>query len=125
MFLVDQRGLPLVARISGAQVHDSRLLIPLMDAIRAVPGLPGRARKRPVNYMRIARTRHGHIALGCAGEVSSHVSLGTVSSRVKGLAAGVGSLNAPLVGFTAFEDCAFATSAAPTFIKPSFLSHAR
>jgi transposase len=47
--LVDQRGLPLVARISGAQVHDSRLLIPLVDAIPAVPGLPGRARKRPVN----------------------------------------------------------------------------
>jgi transposase len=48
--LVDQRGLPLVARISGAQVHDSRLLIPLMDAIPAVPGLPGRARKRPVKH---------------------------------------------------------------------------
>jgi transposase len=45
---VDQRGLPLVARISGAQVHDSRLLIPLMEAIPAVPGLPGRARKRHV-----------------------------------------------------------------------------
>jgi transposase len=48
--LVDQRALPLVARISGAQVHDSRLLIALMDAIPAVPGLPGRARKRPVKH---------------------------------------------------------------------------
>jgi transposase len=45
--LVDQRGLPLVARISGAQVHDSRLLIPLMSAVPAVAGLPGRAPKRP------------------------------------------------------------------------------
>ena len=27
--LVDQRGLPLVASISGTQVHDSRMLIPL------------------------------------------------------------------------------------------------
>lgn len=45
--LVDQRGLPLVARISGAQVHDSRLLVPLMTAIPALAGLPGRARKRP------------------------------------------------------------------------------
>lgn len=45
--LVDQRGLPLVAQISGAQVHDSRLLIPLVKAIPAVKGLSGRARKRP------------------------------------------------------------------------------
>jgi transposase len=45
--LVDQRGLPLVAQISGAQVHDSQLLIPLMSAIPTVTGLPGRARKRP------------------------------------------------------------------------------
>jgi transposase len=45
--LVDQRGLPLVAQISGAQVHDSRLLIPIMEAISAVKGLPSRPRKRP------------------------------------------------------------------------------
>lgn len=45
--LVDQRGLPLVAQSSGANVHDSRLLIPMLTAIPAVPGLPGRARKRP------------------------------------------------------------------------------
>ena len=45
--LVDQRGLPLVARLSGAQVHDSRLLIPLVGAIPAVKGLSGQARKRP------------------------------------------------------------------------------
>jgi transposase len=45
--LVGQRGLPLVAQISGAQVHDSRLLIPMITAIPAMAGLPGRARKRP------------------------------------------------------------------------------
>ena len=45
--LVDRRGLPLVARISGAQVHDSRLFIPLVSAIPSVAGLPGRFRKRP------------------------------------------------------------------------------
>jgi transposase len=45
--LVDQRGLPLVAQISGAQVHDSQLLIPVVEAIPAIKGLSGRARKRP------------------------------------------------------------------------------
>ncbi len=37
--LVDQRGLPLVAQISKAEVDDSRLPIPLIESIRAVKGL--------------------------------------------------------------------------------------
>jgi transposase len=45
--LVNQRGLPLVAQISGAKIHDSRLLIPLVESIPAVRSLSGRARKRP------------------------------------------------------------------------------
>ena len=47
--LVDERGLPLEAEISGAQVHDSRFLIPLVESIPAVKGLAGRARKRPAS----------------------------------------------------------------------------
>ncbi len=34
--LVDERGLPLVAQISGVQIHDSRFLIPLVESIPAV-----------------------------------------------------------------------------------------
>jgi transposase len=45
--LVDERGLPLVAQISGAQVHDSRFLIPLVESIPSVKGLAGRSRIRP------------------------------------------------------------------------------
>ena len=45
--LVDEHGLPKVARISGAQVHDSRFLIPLIESVPAVKGLAGRARKHP------------------------------------------------------------------------------
>lgn len=44
--LVDERRLPLVAQILGAQVHDSRFLIPLVESISAVKGLAGDARKR-------------------------------------------------------------------------------
>ena len=44
---MDDRGLPLVAQISGAQVHGSRFLIPLVESIPAVAGLAGRDRKRP------------------------------------------------------------------------------
>lgn len=45
--LVDQRGLSLVRSISGAQVHDSRMLIPLLEAAPSVSGLAGRPCKRP------------------------------------------------------------------------------
>lgn len=34
--LLDERGLPLVARISGAEVHDSRFLIRFVESIPAV-----------------------------------------------------------------------------------------
>lgn len=46
--LVVERGLTLVAWISGAQLPDSRFLMRLVDSIPAVNGLAGRARKRPV-----------------------------------------------------------------------------
>ena len=46
-FLMDERGLPLVARISGAQVHNSRSLIPLVKSLAAVRGLASRTCKRP------------------------------------------------------------------------------
>ena len=37
--IVDQRGLPLVVQISGANVHDSQLLCPLVNALPLVAGL--------------------------------------------------------------------------------------
>ena len=45
--LVDRNGIPLAALISPANWHDSRLLEPLLDAIRPIKGLWGRPRKRP------------------------------------------------------------------------------
>jgi hypothetical protein len=44
--LVDQRGLPLVASISGDQVHDCRMLFPLLEVVPSVAGLAGRSPKR-------------------------------------------------------------------------------
>ena len=45
--VVDARGIPLVILVSGANRHDSMMFEKCMDAIPAVAGLPGRARKRP------------------------------------------------------------------------------
>ncbi|MBK4739008.1 IS5 family transposase [Noviherbaspirillum pedocola] len=45
--IVDQRGLPLVVQISGANVHDSQMLCPLINALPLVAGLSGHPRRRP------------------------------------------------------------------------------
>jgi transposase len=48
--LVDAQGVPLAARISAANVHDSKLLEPVVDAVPPIwrpVGEPGRPRRRP------------------------------------------------------------------------------
>jgi transposase len=48
--LVDRSGVPLVVRHSAANVHDSRMLETMLDAVspmRRLRGRPGRPRKRP------------------------------------------------------------------------------
>jgi len=70
----------------------------------------------------IGRTLREHIGLGCADEVSQHVSLDMVWSPAKGLADGVGLLNAPWDGYTAFADCASGMSGEQTSIRHSLRS---
>jgi transposase len=48
--LVERQGIPLAVQLSAANVHDSRLLEPLVDAVQPIrrpTGQPGRPRKRP------------------------------------------------------------------------------
>jgi transposase len=48
--LVDRNGIPLAVRLSAANVHDSQLLEPVVDAVPPIVGprgRPGRPRKRP------------------------------------------------------------------------------
>jgi transposase len=45
--LVDANGVPLALLLSPANVHDSRLLEPLLDAVPAIRQCAGRPRKRP------------------------------------------------------------------------------
>src|SRR5437588_2167943 len=49
-FLVDRQGVPLAVQLTAANVHDSKLLEPLVDAVQPIrrpTGEPGRSRKRP------------------------------------------------------------------------------
>ena len=43
----DANGIPLAATLTGANEHDVTQMIPLVDAIPAVRGKPGRPRRRP------------------------------------------------------------------------------
>jgi transposase len=45
--MCDRTGLPLSALISAANVHDSRLLVPLLDSYAPIPAARGRPRHRP------------------------------------------------------------------------------
>jgi len=45
--VVDRTGIPLAARLTAANVHDSMVFEALLDAIPAIKGLWGRPRQRP------------------------------------------------------------------------------
>jgi Transposase DDE domain len=48
--LVDRQGVPLAVQLSAANVHDSKLFVPLVDAVEPIgrpTGEPGRPRQRP------------------------------------------------------------------------------
>lgn len=44
---MDRSGLPLAVLLSGANVHDKKMAMPVVDAIPAVRGSRGRPRRRP------------------------------------------------------------------------------
>ena len=45
--IADANGIPLAVRLTGANAHDVTQLQPLVEAIPAVRGKPGRPRRRP------------------------------------------------------------------------------
>lgn len=46
--IVDRNGIPLAVTVSGANVHDSKMMLPTIDAIEPIrTGRPGRPRQRP------------------------------------------------------------------------------
>ena len=49
--MVDARGVPLAAKLTGANRHDSTQLLPLVDAIPPVRGKPGAPLRKPGSVM--------------------------------------------------------------------------
>lgn len=118
--VVDQLGLPLATCISGAQVQDSRLLVPLDKAILAIGDCQAELVNDQGSCMPIAPTLLKHIELSCV-DTGSQQGLGaTAWSHASGLADGDGLWRERLVGSTGFADFAYALSAEPTFTRHSF-----
>ena len=56
--LTDRQGIPLAIALTAANVHDSRLLAPLLDAVPAIRwGRRGRPRRRPIKLHADKRLR--------------------------------------------------------------------
>jgi hypothetical protein len=68
--IVDASGVPLALLLSAANVHDSRLLEPLLDAVPPIRQCAGRPRKRPGKL----HADKGYDYPPAAGGVSSRVS---------------------------------------------------
>jgi IS5 family transposase len=58
--LVDAGGIPLALLLSAANVHDSRLFEPLLDAVPPVRQCAGRPRKRPAKLHADKGYDHDH-----------------------------------------------------------------
>ncbi|WP_157778828.1 transposase [Massilia violaceinigra] len=118
--LVDQRGLPLVARIPGAQVHDSRMLIPLVEAIPAVKKLSGFAHKRQgkLHTDRADCSRAYRARLRRRG-IAARLACYAVDSRER-LGRWHWVVERTVGGFIAFVDRVFITNGRQIFTKPFF-----
>jgi transposase len=45
--IVDKEGVPLAVELSPANLHDSMMLVPMLDKVRPIASYRGRPRKRP------------------------------------------------------------------------------
>jgi hypothetical protein len=111
--ICDGRGIPLVVQITGANRHDSRQALSLVDAIPLLQGERGRPRHRPDCVL----GDRGYDAEASAKvylpAISCPCSLGATLSMAADLGDGDGWSNGPLFGLTSSGGCAFATKSGP------------
>lgn len=78
--LSDTQGIPLAVAVSGANIHDSLALKPLIRGIPAVRSRRGPRRDQPVKLRAARRTSPPNTWHGCASAGSSRASRGPASS---------------------------------------------
>ena len=124
--LNEANGTPLSAILTGANRHDVTSApggLPLVEAEPAVRGQRGRRRPQRLYADRAYDSRQQR--RNCAGATSRPPQLGGARNTAAGWECTAGWWNGLWGGCTSSAGCGCATSAAPTFMKPSCPSGVR
>lgn len=117
--LTDRNGLPLSLGISGANMHDSQGLEPLVRGIPPIRSRRGPADGGPPSSTRIRATTTTTCADGSASAASATASPARASNPPSGSAATAGWSRGPCPGWPAADDCTAATNARQNTSSPS------
>jgi hypothetical protein len=117
--LTDAQGIPLAVRLTGANVHDSRMIEEMVDAVPAVRQCWGPPRKRPAKLHADKAYDHRRCRRECRqrGIMPRIARRGIESRQSWGDIDGSSSAASP--GWSASAAWTSAMSAAPTSISPS------
>lgn len=99
--LCDRNGLPLHVRLTGANTHDSTMLVPLLETnpgVRERAGHPGRPRRRPDKLHADKGYDYPAAAATCTNAGSRCASPDAASKTRPGWAGCAGSWNGPWPG---------------------------
>ncbi len=98
--LSEAQGIPLSVAVSGANMHDSLALKPLVRGIPAIRSRRGPRRRRPLK-LRADKAYFSADHLGCENADSSRASPGRASNPANGSAGTAGRSSGPLPGSSA------------------------
>ena len=117
--ITERTGLPLSIGISGANMHDSQALEPLVRSIPPIRSRRGPRRRRPAKLQPTRATTTPTCDVGSVHAESPTESPAKASSPPSDSAGTAGQSNAPWPGLPAAVDCTATTNAKPTTSWPS------
>ncbi|BDH51291.1 hypothetical protein MTP02_23020 [Streptomyces albus] len=112
--ITERSGLPISVGISGANLHDSQALIPLVKGIPPIRSRRGRRRRKPAKLHADKGYDYAHLRRWLRERGITHRIARKESSPPNGWAATAGPWNAPWPGSPAAADSTDATNARPT-----------
>ncbi|GGR43263.1 hypothetical protein GCM10015536_56520 [Streptomyces griseomycini] len=117
--ITDRNGVPLSLGISGANLHDSLGLKPLVRGIPPIRSRRGPRRRRPAKLHADKGYDYDHLRRWLRKRGIRHASHARASSPPNGWAATAGSSSERCPGWSAAAACIAATNARPSTSSPS------
>lgn len=117
----DRNGLPLSLGISGANMHDSQGLEPLIRGIPPIRSRRGPRRRRPAKLHADKGYDYDHLRRWLRSRGIGHRIARKGVGPPPGSAATAGSSNEPCPGWPAADACTAATNASPSTSSPSLV----